>query len=1059
MLTQTNWITPDMIMDYCGPVAYSRGLAYYETGRVHLLEHEEYRMEESWHAEVQGSGYHLYEVEIAVHHMRHTVEANCSCPVVSETPCKHVAALFFEIMRSGAGKGKKELNQFLRLLDSDPSETVGKTPLQVEYTLFAHPYFNAARDELTVQMRIGLERLYVVQSAKNVLLKIANGESHSFSKKFEYDAALHRFTPEDQEIIDILIEIARMDQEAFSEWGRSSYFGNGKDLIIPSIVSYRLLPKLMAGGAQVDFDGQKAALQWVESDRLQAEFKLSSDKENYHLIMEGLDGWTILPKHGIAISRQGEVVKEERGKLETLKRLQQNRVGQASRPLTIDKDQLQPFLQHSLGKLTRIGKVLVEDKLKERITYTKLTSKLYLDADQEWLAAKAEFWYGDEKYSPFVAAPADEHRIVVRDEAREKELLDRLDACGFSYTDGRFIMTDEDEIYTFLYHHLPSMEGIAEIYTTPAIRAFARPKPYRPKMRAEVDGKTDWLEIRFDIDGLHEDEIRNVMRGVQEKKKFVRLPSGAFVSLETEEFAAFADTVDKLNPRKSEWKSGSLRRPKVQGLLLEDLPHAELGKSLRTLIHHLKEPDQTPFEPPAALAPIMRDYQRLGFQWFKTLASYGFGGILADDMGLGKTLQAISFLLSEHESGASAGKPSLVVAPSSLLFNWRNELRKFAPSLRVVILTGNKAERSELLAEAADADVVVTSYPLLRRDVDAYEAMPFHVLILDEAQAIKNEASVTAQAVGLLQARHRFALTGTPIENSLDELRSIVEAVFPGLFPNKKEFNSMSREAIARRLKPFLLRRLKQDVLTELPEKIETLDVSEMTAEQKALYIGYLSKLQEETEQALTAEGFQQSRMKILAGLTRLRQLCCHPSLFLDGYDGGSGKLEHLLELLEECRANGKRVLLFSQFTGMLKLILPEIQGRGFDSFYLDGSTPSAERVEMCDRFNAGERDLFLISLKAGGTGLNLTGADTVILYDLWWNPAVEQQAADRAHRMGQKNVVHVIRLVTQGTVEEKMYELQQRKRELVHDILDSDSTGSGAAALTEEDIRELLSI
>lgn len=444
----------------------------------------------------------------------------------------------------------------------------------------------------------------------------------------------------------------------------------------------------------------------------------------------------------------------------------------------------------------------------------------------------------------------------------------------------------------------------------------------------------------------------------------------------------------------------------------------------------MRNPENLDFPVPEPLAPVLRDYQQYGFQWLKTLAHYRFGGILADDMGLGKTLQSIAFLLSELPDIRQSGLPALIVAPASLTYNWLNELKKFTPEIKAVIADGTLTERGRILKNTAKADVIITSYPLLRRDVQLYAKKSFHTLILDEAQTIKNHTTQTAQAVMALQARHRFALTGTPVENALEDLWSIFGTVFPGLFPGKKAFHDLPRETVAKRSRPFLLRRLKRDVLKELPEKIESVQACELLPEQKKLYVAYLARLKKEALKHLTEDGFGNNhRIKILAGLTRLRQLCCHPALFVDGYEGSSAKFEQLFEILEECRSSGKRVLVFSQFTEMLGLIGRELGYLGIPYFYLDGQTPVPQRVELCNKFNEGERELFLISLKAGGTGLNLTGADTVILYDLWWNPAVEQQAADRAHRIGQKNVVQIIRLVTQGTVEDKMYELQQKKK------------------------------
>jgi len=451
----------------------------------------------------------------------------------------------------------------------------------------------------------------------------------------------------------------------------------------------------------------------------------------------------------------------------------------------------------------------------------------------------------------------------------------------------------------------------------------------------------------------------------------------------------------------------------------------------------------------------LREYQKQGYQWMKTLAGYGFGGILADDMGLGKTLQSIAYIASELSNIKKNRKPVLIVCPSSLVYNWLSEFMKFTPEIQAVIIDGNKAERSKLLKDVSGIDVVITSYMLLRRDIHLYEKIKFHTVFFDEAQAFKNPLTQTAKAVMNIQADHRFALTGTPIENSIEELWSIFRVVFPELFQGLKEYSNLTSKTIARRIRPFLLRRVKEEVLGELPEKIESIDRVELLPEQKKLYAAYLAKLRHQTLKQLDKNTIRKNRIKILAGLTRLRQICCHPALFVDGYKGDSAKLEQLKQIIEESRFAGRRVLIFSQFTKMLDLIGRELAYEGIPFFYLDGQTPPEERVETCEKFNAGERDFFLISLKAGGTGLNLTGADTVILYDLWWNPAVEEQAADRAHRMGQKNKVQVIKLIARGTIEEKMNELQDKKRNMIEEIIEEKSS----ASLTEEDLREILQI
>lgn len=742
-------------------------------------------------------------------------------------------------------------------------------------------------------------------------------------------------------------------------------------------------------------------------------------------------------------------------------------VAHSNGKLDISEEQLNGFVQHVLPPLRELGRVNIAKPMCERIREPELQIQLYVDYADGIFTARARFKYGDIEIQPLEEGqdgPSGVDCILIRDAAREAKFLHRLDAAGLRHDGQRWLCETEDEQYELLYHLLPEMEEQegAEIYLSQTLQYLVLHRKRQPKVRADLTGDMNWLEISFELEQIEERELLRIMRSIVEKKKYYRLRDGSFLSLEEEEYQGFGAMMDSLGMDADDLRGSRIQLPAVRALQLPERPAASgnirFGRDLRQFVGRFNDLDELDYGLPDGLRAQLRDYQAQGYQWLKMLASYRFGGILADDMGLGKTVQSIAYILSERQQEQAEEKqPVLIVSPSSLTYNWAHECARFAPQLRVLVVAGQKQERAALWTEMKEADVVVTSYPLLRRDIEIYAQQPFHTLVLDEAQAIKNASSQTAQAVSGINAPRRFALTGTPIENSLDELWSIFHAVFPGLFTNQKAFRELPAERIARIVRPFILRRLKKDVLTELPDKIESVQYPELASEQKKLYAAYLAKLQHTTEQDLKTEGFQKSRMKILAGITRLRQLCCHPALFVEGYSGPSGKLQHLLEQVEELTASGRRVLIFSQYASMLQLIREQLESAGRTLFYLDGQTPPQERVDMCQRYNAGEAEMFLISLKAGGSGLNLTGADTVILYDLWWNPAVEEQAIGRAHRMGQKRVVQVIRLVAEGTIEEKILELQQRKRDLIDEVIDAE--GSASSALTEEDIRELLSV
>lgn len=430
------------------------------------------------------------------------------------------------------------------------------------------------------------------------------------------------------------------------------------------------------------------------------------------------------------------------------------------------------------------------------------------------------------------------------------------------------------------------------------------------------------------------------------------------------------------------------------------------------------------------------------------LDHYGFGGILADDMGLGKTLQTIAFLKSRMTEQSRV----LILAPSSLIYNWQDEFQRFAPDSHVTVSYGHKEVREQLIAQKSN--ILVTSYTAFRQDFDLHQKETYDYLILDEAQTIKNSQTQIAQKLREFDVKACFALSGTPIENRLLEIWSIFQIVLPGLLPQKKAFLSLEPQEVARLISPFILRRRKEDVLPELPSLTETIYYNELADEQKALYLAQLEQMQERLKGISDAD-FNRQKLEILSGITRLRQICDTPELFMT-YQGNSGKLASLSQLLLQLKENGRRALIFSQFKGMLELAEKSLSDIGLTSYLLTGSTSAIDRQEMTRAFNKGSRDMFLISLKAGGVGLNLTGADAVILIDLWWNPAVEEQAISRAHRLGQKRHVDVYRLVTKGTIEEKMLALQESKKQLISTVLDGqDNTQS----LSVDDLKEILGI
>ena len=1086
----------------CGRTSLQKGASYTRSGKVSITNY--IPGESIYHASVKADP--ICDVVVQLHG-NGDVKAECTCSTLFsfDKYCKHTASVLLYILYSqqegdlsilskpavspviGMSSSTEETgitdvdiqltNTMLQLFEdryqrprSAQSYFDTRTVLEVEFVcrVFSYGY---RKYRFGFEMKVGPKRMYIVQNIRKFLDRVQRKESYAFSKHFTYDPELHSFSKEHDDIIRQFIELCNSEPfylDSSGPYGNSqpAKLAGERLLLIPPYVwgdLYALLEKASSIKLEQD-DVMYDGLAWGEG-ALPLHFEFDQAREgtdSYQLHVQGLEKMTIMEAYELVLAagKLWKLPPDQCTKLSEMKQMLEN-TGRST--IGILPEQMEPFMEKVIPGLRKLGSVGVSKVVSNKIVQTPLAARLYLDRVRDRLLASLEFQYGDIIINPLQEAhrKRDEGQILMRNGDQETCILELMDQGRFSMTEGGYFLDSEDDEYDFLYHIVPQLEALLKVYATSAVKVRLYKGNVPPKITVSVDERTEWLQFKFDMDGIPEKEIRKLLKSLEEKRKYHKLPSGALMPLESEEFQEMLHFVNGMGIRPADLDGADLRLPAVRALYFMESDHQgktiKLEKSLRRLLEHVRNPDHLDFAVPGSLSGVLRDYQNYGYQWMKTLALYRFGGILADDMGLGKTIQSIAFIVSVLPEIRERKLPALVVAPASLMYNWLNEFERFAPEVKVSIADGTKTERISTLQKADQTDVVITSYPLLRRDIANYMRQSFHTLILDEAQTFKNHATQTAHAVKAIGALHRFALTGTPVENRMEELWTIFDAVFPELFPGRTAFNELPRETVAKRIRPFLLRRLKSDVLKELPEKIETIHASELFPEQKKLYAAYLAKLQHETLKHLNEKGFQKNRIKILAGLTRLRQLCCHPALFVENYEGSSAKFEQLMEMVDDCRNAGKRLLIFSQFTEMLGLIGRALGEQGVSYFYLDGNTPAAERVKLCSRFNDGERDLFLVSLKAGGTGLNLTGADTVILYDLWWNPAVEQQAADRVHRIGQKKIVQVIRLVTQGTVEEKMYELQQKKKDLIEEIIQPGE--EVLSALTEQEIRDILMI
>ena len=699
----------------------------------------------------------------------------------------------------------------------------------------------------------------------------------------------------------------------------------------------------------------------------------------------------------------------------------------------------------------------------------KLT--FYLDAENERLLCRGEAQYDTQQFVLRTQRPGDDAPDAYRDLELEQQAMATI-RNYFPWEDpetGVFVQDkDDDAVYELLDSGLKELLALGDVQASEAFRRLRIRRT--PMIRIGVSVESSLLDLEIATQDMTPEELLAVLDSYRRKKKFHRLSSGEFIALEqNDSLDMLAQMMDSMSVSLRDFVKGRLHLPLYRALfvnkLLEehDSVAADRDRHFRNLVRSFNAINDSDYDVPETLKDTLRTYQVYGYKWLRTLAESGFGGILADDMGLGKTIQVIAVLQAVKNEGR-LHDPALVICPASVVYNWEAEFKRFAPGLKAVPVTGTSAGRSDILHSGAD--VFITSYDLLKRDIGLYEDMHFSYQILDEAQFVKNPRAAVSRSVRIIHSDHRIALTGTPIENRLSELWSIFDYLMPGFLYSYEDFRSRfetpitrSRDEIAteqlrRMVSPFILRRLKEDVLKDLPEKLEEIRYAGFDEEQQKLYDGQVVRMREMI--ASLDQNSGENKIRILAEMTRIRQICCDPSLLVDGYTGGSAKREACLDLIRSAVEGGHKMLVFSQFTSMLELLEEDLHKEDIPYYKITGATSKEDRMKFVQQFNTDETPVFLISLKAGGTGLNLTGADVVIHYDPWWNLAAQNQATDRAHRIGQTKKVNVFRLIVRDTIEERILEMQAAKKDLADSILTGEMTSLGS--LSKEELLELLS-
>jgi len=1029
------WVSKQEIKERCGELSYKYGERLWKKGNVQLTFLEQ---------QLIGTVRTTDDFHITVTYRNNKIESTaCSCPKLGSytLDCQHIAAVLIGIHETGepeavtpslTGKPDKEFRQ------RGYFETRQAIPVHFYLCIPAEP------ERTALQMTVQIDGK-IVHDIITFLEALKSGRHFSIADNLSFDASKFYFEDDCNQILEQLIHVYE-DQQMIGK-----PFEDKTSWISIPASAWDRMEKLLSASSLVSLymeadDYHKQPLHFYDA-LPPLSFRVYQSDANYSIAFRERKATIFLLAYQL-IYQSGSLylLTEEEKQLITLcEQLWQKQ----TQTIVVSREQMVSIS----ALLERVGEVEDRTGMLKHLNIP-LKAGVYIDRVHNRLLAGVEFQYGDKKITPF-----EKTSLIRRDKEKEAEIIVFLERSGFANTGGSFILQNEQLEYDFLYHHLPVLYKMADVFVTNAVRNQISKKRFQPIVRVKHKrDRTNWLSFAFQVKGFWEQEVRQILEAIEEKRPYYRLKDGSFLTLETEEVKELEKYLLSVSMTPSEILEEielSLKEGLSFAHRMEDNGYLADGAAVKEMIHAIQVPAKEKYPIAKEIEPILKPYQQDGVRWMLAVAEAGLGGVLADEMGLGKTVQAIAFCITKFQQQEKKA-PILIVCPTSLSHQWKQEWELFAPAFSVDILEGTVKERNQKKKAFKEQDVWIVSYGVLKNEIDwLKKKAAFQTIIFDEAQTFKNPATQVFRTVKKLTADYQFALTGTPLENKVEDVWSIFHIIFPELLGGLKDFSWLTNDQVLRRVHPFMLRREKKDVLQDLPTKTEYIERVPLTEEQKQIYISYLSKLRHPKFKHLDRATIRKNRIRILAGLTRLRQICCDPALFVRDYHGESAKLKRLMEIVKDAKRSGKRLLIFSQFTQMLQRIGDLLRAEEISYFYLDGQTPAEERVQLCRAFNQGKNDICLISLKAGGTGLNLVGADTVILYDTWWNPAVEDQAIDRAHRIGQTEDVTVIRMLTEGTIEDKMFELQQKKRNLIEQMVQTKDLWNNQ--LTDEDVEKLL--
>ncbi len=962
--------------------------------------------------------------------------------------------------------------------------------------VYLHPYLQIRRGEVLLEARIGREKRYIVKNLLEFAQAVHSGKRVEYGKGMAFEHVPSAFAPESRPFLDLLLEEADAYIRHYEEMrGHAGLpLPVMRALRLGSAARDRLFDLLE--GKEVQTEDEKGAERVCRVERKDPRFPVEVEARGDGIAVTVPSALTsfrgeqrLYVADGLHLFGCSELYTETMGVF--LEQMEQGgrecRSRKEKRELLVGSRDIPLFYARVLEGMEALGILQSPEIDWEKYRPEALKARFEFDSDSpDELRLRPTLSYGDFTFSPL----ADEHvpREICRDVPAEF-YISRLITRYFSYWEDEsgelVIRGDEEALYQVLSEGMPQFQEVGEVWLSESVRHLRVLPPPEVSMGVSLGG--GWLDLKIETAGIDPAELLQVLSEYRQKKKYYRMKNGEFLQLSGGGLQALDSLTADLGLTKSEFQAGEAKIPAYRAFYLDSLSGDgrmklfQRDEAYGMMVRDLKTAQSVSYAVPAVLEKTLREYQKIGYTWMRTLARYHFGGILADDMGLGKTLQVIALLTAFYQekieqkaagnegSGSELPLPSLIVCPASLVYNWGQEFARFSPEIRVLLIAGTAKERQEQLEEqmrmeaSEGAQVIITSYDLLKRDRAAYLGRTFEYEIIDEAQVIKNAKTQGAKAVKEISANARFALTGTPVENRLSELWSIFDFLMPGFLYSYRKFRERyelpivknqdpeALTALRRMTGPFVLRRLKKDVLRELPGKEERIVYSAASGRQQKLYTASALKLKE----ALAGGAWSgNGKLEVLSQLMRLRQICCDPALCFEDYTGESAKLETCVSLIASASAAGHKILLFSQFASMLERIRERLLQEGISSHLLVGATPKEERSRMVQAFASDEVPVFLISLKAGGTGLNLTAADIVIHYDPWWNVAAQNQATDRAYRIGQEKPVTVYKLILKDTIEENLLKLQNAKLALAAQVVSEGMVSLGD--LSQNELMEL---